>query len=71
MEVVKPCFVYNGAREICAAVGINWKEITYYVENKQLPAFKIDGKGNWLALPSDLEAWVLKQRNESIRGDAL
>jgi hypothetical protein len=59
--------VFKGAKEICAAVGINWKEMAYYVSKKNLPAFKIDGKGAWIARPSDLETWVEKQRDENLK----
>ncbi len=61
--------VFRGAKEICGAVGINWKEMTYYVSKKGLPAFKIDGKGSWIARPADLEAWIEKQRNENLPGE--
>ena len=60
--------VFRGAKEICGAVGVNWKEMTYYVSKKGLPAFKIDGKGSWIARPTDLEAWIEKQRNENLPG---
>lgn len=58
--------VFKGAREICGAVGVNWKEIAHFVEKKGLPAFKIDGKGSWIARPDDLETWILKQRDENL-----
>lgn len=59
--------VYRGAREICSAVGINWKEMSTYVKEKHLPAWKIDNKGTWIALPEDLQSWVLQQRNENLK----
>jgi len=58
--------VYKGAKAICSAVGVNWKEMTYYVSVKKLPAFKIDGKGAWIARPSDLADWVKTQRDENL-----
>ena len=61
-EDIRP-MVYRGAQEICAAVGVPWKEICYFVAEKKLPAWKIDGKGNWLALPDDLNRWIIQQRN--------
>ncbi len=57
----------RGAKEIGAAVGINWKEITYYVREKGLPAFKIDGKGGWMAITTDLALWVVKMRDENLQ----
>ena len=60
--------VYRGAREICEAVGINWKEMGYFVSKKGLPAFKIDGKGSWIARPDDLAAWIAQQRDENLQG---
>jgi len=62
-----PPLVYRGAREICGAVGVPWKEIAVFVAEKGLPAFKIDGRGTWLALREDLEAWITRQRNEHLR----
>ncbi len=59
--------VYKGAREICGAVGLNWREMGHYVKNKGLPAFKIDNRGSWIARPADLAAWVEKQRDENLR----
>lgn len=65
MEIDRP-IVYRGAREIAAAVGINWKRMKHYVDNKQLPAFQVEDGGLWLALPEDLLEWVRKQRNEQL-----
>jgi hypothetical protein len=53
--------VYRGAREIGAAAGINWKELTLYVQRYGLPAFKIDGRGTWLARPASLDRWLSDQ----------
>lgn len=50
--------VYRGNREICAAVGINWKRMAYYVRELGLPAFKVEPEGQWLARPADLEQWL-------------
>lgn len=58
---MKP-LVYRGRKEICAAVGISWQNIGFYIEKKALPVFKIDNKGPWLALPEDLEEWIEVQR---------
>ena len=62
--------VYRGAKEICGAVGVNWKEMPYYVTEKGLPAFKIDGKGSWIARPADLEMWIEKQKDENLENHA-
>lgn len=64
---IKERIVYRGAKEICEAAGVNWKEINYFVSKKGLPAFKIDGKGLWIALPSDLKEWILEQRNQNLK----
>ena len=53
-----PNLVYRGAREICGAVGVPWKEIATFVAEKGLPAWKIDGRGTWLALHDDLAEWI-------------
>jgi hypothetical protein len=59
--------VYRGSKEICAAVGINYKEISFYRDHHDLPVFKITSdngrRTQWLALPEDLENWVKNQRN--------
>lgn len=60
---VKP-LVYRGAKEICAAVGLNWKEMGRYVKELKLPAFKVAGSSQWLATHEDLERWLLEQREE-------
>ena len=60
--------VYRGQKEIAAAVGINWKNFSYYIKKKKnpLPVFRIDGKGTWLAMPKDLEKWLLIEREMSL-----
>ena len=59
--------VYRGAKEICRAVGINFQDINHFVKNKGLPAFKIDGHGTWIALPTDLQTWIEKQKRENLK----
>jgi hypothetical protein len=54
--------VYRGAKEICGAVGVPWKEISTYVKVHGLPAFKLNG-GHWVALPEDLKKWIENQRD--------
>jgi hypothetical protein len=66
VEIKKP-IVYRGAKEICNAVGVNWKEMSHFVDAKELPAFKIDGKGTWIALHEDLLAWIKQQRSENLK----
>jgi len=61
-----PPLVYRGAKEIAAAVGINYKQIRHYVDDKGLPAFRIDDAGHWIALPDDLLRWVKKQRDQCL-----
>jgi hypothetical protein len=63
MEII----VLRGSKEICAAVGVNWKRIREYVDHKGLPAWQIDGKGPWLALPEDLAKWIHRQRDEHLK----
>ena len=64
-QKARGALVYRGAREICGAVGISWKDISYYVAKESLPAFKIGG--GWVALPSDLLEWVENQRNAALK----
>lgn len=56
----------KGAKEIADAVGLNHKEIPRLVKEEKLPAFKLNGKGNWLALPEDLQRWLREQRNKAL-----
>jgi len=58
--------VVSGARAIGEAVGVNWKVLPVYVQEKGLPAFRIDGKGAWMALPDDLKKWAERMRDENI-----
>lgn len=50
--------------KIGAAVGINPQMVEHYVQYHGLPAWKIDGKGNWMALPEDLREWALEMRKK-------
>ena len=61
-----PPLLYRDRNEICRAVGIPVKAITYYVENHGLPAWKIEGKGGWKARPQDLERWIAEQAQKYI-----
>lgn len=57
--------VYRGAKEICGAVGVPWKEIVTWVREHDLPAFKLNG-GHWVALPEDLRDWIKTQRDKHL-----
>lgn len=59
--------VISGAKAIGAAAGVSWQNLPWYVTHKGLPAWKIDGKGNWMALPDDLRAWVVRMRDENLK----
>lgn len=59
--------VYYGRVEIGRAVGVPYKEVSSYVKHHGLPAFKINGKGHWIALPEDLEVWIRDQRDRYLR----
>ena len=61
-----PSLVYRGAKEICGAVGVPWKDIGMFVANEGLPAWKINGRGTWLALRKDLEEWLRQQRDKEM-----
>ncbi len=70
MEVNDVALVYIGAKTIGSAVGVNWKNIRHYIDEKGLPAFRIDGSGPWVALRSDLVSWVEQQRDEQLNPKA-
>lgn len=55
-----------GSKAICAAVGENPREILRLVRDSGLPAWKRGGRGLWRALPRDLEAWLLIQRDQHL-----
>lgn len=56
----------RGAKEIGRAAGVSWREVPRMVKENGLPAFKIDGKGGWLALAEDLECWLREQRDKAL-----
>ena len=60
---MKP-LVYRGSKEICGVVGLNWQKIADYVDEYNLPAFKIDGLKTWYATHEDLEGWVADMRKQ-------
>lgn len=53
----------SGAKAIGAAIGINWQRVPHYVKEYGLPAFRIEEKGNWMALPEDLRSWAIRMRD--------
>ena len=55
--------VYRGAKEICGVVGLDYKQITTYVKELKLPAFKLPGQKAWIACHEDLEQWIRTQRD--------
>jgi hypothetical protein len=69
VEVKPTPLVYRGAKEISAVTGISWKRFRHYVDDLDLPAFRIDGVGTWLALHADLAKWIKEQRDK-YRGQA-
>ena len=44
--------------EIGDFIGVDKKSIPYLKKHHGLPAFKIDGKGNWKALKTSLLKWI-------------
>jgi hypothetical protein len=56
----------RGAKDICAAIGENPKEMLRLVEEHDLPAWRRDGKGAWRALPDDLRNWLAMQRDRNL-----
>jgi hypothetical protein len=52
-----------GAKEICACVGENPKQITDLVQNHNFPAWRRRGTGSWCAMPEDLKEWMRRQRD--------
>ena len=58
--------VISGAKEIGKAAGVSWQILPWYISEKGLPAWRIDGKGAYLALPDDLREWVRRMRDENL-----
>ncbi len=54
--------VYRGVKEICAVAGLNYKEMSYYVQELKLPVFKIGRSSQWLATHEDLVRWIEEQK---------
>lgn len=65
-QTTKP-LVYRGAKEICAVVGLDYKQIATYVRDLKFPAFKIKGQKTWIACPEDLTKWVRTQRDMHLK----
>ena len=58
--------VVSGAKAIGETVGIPYKMLHWFVKEKGLPAWRIDGKGNYMALPDDLREWARRMRDENM-----
>jgi len=65
MKKIQP-LCYRGTVEISNAVGINHKNFRHFVKCKGLPAFRIEGKGNYIALAEDLEKWLKSERDKHL-----
>jgi len=63
MPTERKPLVYRGAIEICSAIGVETGALSSYIRDLNLPVFKINGEGQWLALESDLEKWLGEQRD--------
>lgn len=63
--------VYRGAKEICAAIGEDYRQITVLVKEEGLPAWRRNGSGVWRALPEDLERWIVEQRGKYLSSSTL
>lgn len=50
----------RNSAEIGAFIGVDKNRISYLKKNYNLPAFKIEGKGNYKALKSSLLVWLEK-----------
>lgn len=64
-QTSKP-LVYRGSKEICEAVGLDYKGMAKHVKDLGLPAFKIEGQKAWLACPEDLQRWIREQRDKCL-----
>jgi len=58
--------IISGAQNIGKAAGISWKNLPWYIKEKGLPAFQIDNKGPYMAIPDDLRVWAIKMRDENL-----
>ncbi len=67
MEMNESSIVRVGAKAIAGTVGVSWKNLKHYIDEKGLPAFRVDGAGPWVALVEDLETWIREQRDEQLR----
>jgi len=50
--------VCRNQSEIGQFIGVDKKMVPYLKKHYDLPAFKIEGKGNWKALKSSLLKWL-------------
>lgn len=57
----------KGAKEICAFIKEDPKDIANLVKNEQLPAWKRSKNSHWYALNVDLYQWLIGQRNKYLK----
>ncbi len=55
---------FYGSKEICEYVRENYKKMNYLVRNEDLPAYRKVEHGTWRALRSDLDDWLISQRDK-------
>jgi len=51
------------SKAIGRAIEVNPNNIPSLIKKNGLPAWKLNGKGAWRALPEDLREWLKKQRD--------
>lgn len=52
------------AEEIGKVLGVSKEKVPVFVKKYGLPAFKIEHRGPWIAIPEDLERWAREQREK-------
>lgn len=60
------CF---GTKSIGEYIGTDWRRIGALVKKDGLPAYKNDGKGGWRADKTDLDEYLLKQRDRYLNAE--
>ena len=61
--------ICRNSSEIGAYLGIDKRSIPYYQEEHGLPAWKFEGKGNWKALKTSLDNWLLEMERKNMQSD--